>query len=523
MRIGVCSWADEGMVKHWYPRGVSSAADRLRYYADHFDVVEVDSPFYALPSPETAQKWAERTPPDFTFHVKASGEMTGHREAEREQAFREFRDALAPLERSGKMRGVLLQYHPRVKKSRQALDELVAARDLLDPLVPLVEFRHRSWLEPDEQADTLAFLEQHGLAYVSVDAPRTRASNVVPSIAAATHPVAYVRFHGRNWKTWNIRNARTSGERFDWRYSEEELAEWVEPLAAARRAGRGGIRALQQQPLRLRAVGRPAAAAPARLGRSACLGRNRARRPRPATVRRRMRILSIVHGSNVPPGVFGDEAERGGHEVDTWSLAWGTPPPAPIDDYGAVMIFGGSMHADQDDRHPWLREENFFLQRLLDLHIPVLGVCLGAQLIAKAAHAEVKRDARAGGRMGGRRADRRGRRRSAVLGAARPLPGLPVALLRVRGAERRPGARAERQCCTQAFRLGDWPGAVQFHPGDHPVDPRRLAGRGERDEVPGPPEEILAEFDRQADEWEAFGRALCGNFVEAAERVAVTA
>jgi uncharacterized protein YecE (DUF72 family) len=232
VRIGVCSWADEGMVKHWYPRGVSSAADRLRYYADHFDVVEVDSPFYALPSPETAEKWAERTPPDFTFHVKASGEMTGHRQAELEQAFREFREALAPLERSGKMRGVLLQYHPRVKKSREALDELVAARDLLDPLVPLVEFRHRSWLEPEEQADTLAFLERNGLAFVSVDAPRTRASNVIPSISAATHAVAYVRFHGRNWKTWNIRGAKTSGERFDWRYSEEELAEWVEPLSA---------------------------------------------------------------------------------------------------------------------------------------------------------------------------------------------------------------------------------------------------------------------------------------------------
>ena len=102
-----------------------------------------------------------------------------------------------------------------------------------------------------------------------------------------------------------------------------------------------------------------------------------------------MKILAIVHGSNVPPGVFGEEVERRGHEIDTWSLAWGTPPPATVDDYGAVMIFGGAMHADQDDRHPWLREENFFLQRLLHLHIPVLGICLGAQLIAKAAHAEV--------------------------------------------------------------------------------------------------------------------------------------
>ena len=231
VRIGICSWADEGMVKHFYPRGVSSPAERLGYYASQFDVVEVDSPFYALPSPETARKWAERTPPGFTFHVKASSEMTGHREAEPEVAFREFREALAPLETSGKMRGVLLQYHPRVVKSRAALDELRAARDLLDPLVPLVEFRHRSWLEEDERADTLSFLERHGLAYVSVDAPRTRASNVVPPIAALTHPVAYVRFHGRNWKTWNIRNARTSAERFDWLYSEDELGEWVDPLA----------------------------------------------------------------------------------------------------------------------------------------------------------------------------------------------------------------------------------------------------------------------------------------------------
>jgi uncharacterized protein YecE (DUF72 family) len=230
VQIGICSWADEGMVKHWYPSGVRSASDRLAYYAERFDVVEVDSPFYRLPSPETSQKWAERTPPGFVFHVKASGEMTGHREAEREPAFREFREALAPLERSGKMRGVLLQYHPRVKKSPEALDELRAARDLLDPLVPLVEFRHRSWMEEDERADTLAFLERHGLAYVSVDAPRTRASNVLPSLAAVTHEVAYVRFHGRNWKTWNIRGAKSSAERFDWNYSEDELAEWVEPL-----------------------------------------------------------------------------------------------------------------------------------------------------------------------------------------------------------------------------------------------------------------------------------------------------
>ena len=215
VRIGTCSWADEGLIKTWYPRGVSSAAARLGYYAERFDTVEVDSPFYALPAPETAARWAERTPDGFTFHVKASGEMTGHRPADREQAFRDFRVALAPLEASGKLRGVLVQYHPRFVKSGEALLELETLRARLDPLVPLVEFRHRSWLEEGERADTLSFLERQGLAFVSVDAPATRASNVLPRLAAATHPVAYVtstvemRRHGTSAP--NIRGSASTG------------------------------------------------------------------------------------------------------------------------------------------------------------------------------------------------------------------------------------------------------------------------------------------------------------------------
>lgn len=231
VRLGTCSWADEGLVKHWYPRGVSSPAARLAYYAERYDTVEVDSPFYRLPSPETTAKWAERTPDEFVWHAKASAAMTGHEEADRDTAFREFREAFAPLEASGKLRGVLLQYHPRVKKTAEAKEELAAVAPLLDPLVPLVEFRHRSWLEEDEQADTFSFLERHGLCYVSVDSPRTRASNVMPRVAAATGPIAYVRFHGRNWKTWNIRGAKSSAERFDHMYTAGELAEWIEPLA----------------------------------------------------------------------------------------------------------------------------------------------------------------------------------------------------------------------------------------------------------------------------------------------------
>ena len=230
VHIGVCSWADKGLLKRWYPRAVRTPEARLRYYAERFDTVEVDSPFYRLPQPEHTARWAERTPEGFVFHAKASKEMTGHEETDsRDRAFVEFRASLAPLEASGKLRGILLQFHPRVKKTPEALDSLRDVADLLDPLVPLIEFRHQSWMTEEERAHTLSFLEQHRLAYVSVDSPRTRASNVMPRIAAATHDVAYIRFHGRNWKTWN-KKTKTSGERFDWLYDRDDLEEWVEPI-----------------------------------------------------------------------------------------------------------------------------------------------------------------------------------------------------------------------------------------------------------------------------------------------------
>lgn len=226
IRLGTCSWADQGLLGHWYPPSVRDAAGRLAYYAERFDVVEVDSPFYRLPTAETTARWAERTPPGFTFHVKASGEMTGHRAAERETAFRAFREVFAPLEASGKLRAVLLQYPPWLAKSRAAAREILLARDLLDPLPALVEFRNASWTAPAELETTLEFCRRNELAFVSVDAP----ANALPRIAAATGPIGYVRFHGRNRDTW-FKKVDTSAERFDWLYDPDELAEWVPDLA----------------------------------------------------------------------------------------------------------------------------------------------------------------------------------------------------------------------------------------------------------------------------------------------------
>jgi uncharacterized protein YecE (DUF72 family) len=255
MRIGTCSWADEALSKHWYPKGVP-AGERLAYYAEHFDTVEVDSTYYRLPAEPMVQRWAERTPDDFVMHVKAFGLMTRHpvkvealppdlrdeapvddrgrverpSRAFRGEVFRRFLEALDPLRTVGKLGGILFQFPSYVVYKDRSLDYLQWAREQLVDDEMLVEFRHVSWLDEEHRDETLRFLENIGAAHVIVDAPRIEgAKNVVPTVSALTSPTAYVRFHGRNADTWNKRGG-SAAERFDYLYSEEELAEWVEPL-----------------------------------------------------------------------------------------------------------------------------------------------------------------------------------------------------------------------------------------------------------------------------------------------------
>ncbi len=247
IRIGTCSWADEALSKHWYPKGVS-AGERLAYYAEHFDTVEVDSTYYRLPAAEMVQRWAKRTPEGFVMHVKAFGLMTRHpvkleslppdlrddapvddrgrverpsREF-RGEVFRRFLEALEPLRSAGKLAYV-------VYKDR-SLEYLQWAREQLGDDEMLVEFRHVSWLDDEHREETLRLLEGLGATHVIVDAPRIEgAKNVVPTVPALTSPTAYIRFHGRNAATWNKRGG-SAAERFDYLYSDDELREWIGPL-----------------------------------------------------------------------------------------------------------------------------------------------------------------------------------------------------------------------------------------------------------------------------------------------------
>ena len=257
VHVGTCSWADRTMIEAWYPREIATPAARLRYYAERFDTVEADAPFYAIPDRRVVENWAKRTRPGFVFHVKAFGMMTQHAVDERalhpelreyphsvergrvkrpspemvDLAFDLFLEAIEPLEEAGKLGGILMQFPPFFTALDEAMLEdnlayLEYARDKLGKRRMLVEFRHPSWVENGRARQTLGFLADRDITYVGVDAPQFPTRTTMPPLVAATSRVGYVRLHGRNRDTYFARNVAAS-DRFDYLYSRDELEEWA--------------------------------------------------------------------------------------------------------------------------------------------------------------------------------------------------------------------------------------------------------------------------------------------------------
>ena len=256
--IGTSSWTDETLVKqgNFYPPEAKSAESRLRFYAEQFPLVEVDSTYYFPPSERNSELWIERTPADFTFNIKAYSLLTDHptrpdslykdlREAippdelakrnlyrERlpsevvEEVWQRFHDALMPLHSAGKLGAVLFQFPQWFVISRKSKAYIEECAERLRDFRIAIEFRHESWMREDNREETLAFLSERSLPYVCVDMPQGFDSSLPPVAAATADDLAMVRFHGRNRDVWEQKNISAS-ERFRYFYAQEELGEWV--------------------------------------------------------------------------------------------------------------------------------------------------------------------------------------------------------------------------------------------------------------------------------------------------------
>jgi uncharacterized protein YecE (DUF72 family) len=259
IHVGSCSWTEKSLIKskEFYPKGVDTAEERLRYYASNFDVVEVDSSYYAIPPERTVVQWAERTPPDFIFHIKAYALLTGHstdlraippevrdmlpteslkkdrvtlKEKEPiEATFRLFRGAFRPLAEAGKAGIVVFQYPPYFVCKPQNFDYILLCKELMKDFHIGVEFRHGSWLTSGRAGSVFSFLRQHGITYIAADEPQYGNLSTVPFVPGVTTDIAYFRLHGRNRENWFKRGGETS-LRYDYLYSDEELKEFIAPV-----------------------------------------------------------------------------------------------------------------------------------------------------------------------------------------------------------------------------------------------------------------------------------------------------
>ncbi|MGB9378028.1 MAG: DUF72 domain-containing protein [Mycobacteriales bacterium] len=254
IRVGTASWTDKTLLASgWYPDDAKTAAQRLGYYAEQFPLVEVDSTYYTPPNERNSDLWVARTPPDFTFNVKAFSLLTQHptrptalykdlrpegeskknlylKDLEQsvvDQVWERFLSALEPLHAAGKLGALLFQFPQWFPIGKTNKHYILECKRRVEPYRICVEFRNKTWLSEDNRAETLDFLTSYAVPYVCVDMPQGHASSV-PPVVEATADLAVMRFHGHSDK-WTSRDIY---DRFGYLYSEKEIEQWVPRLEA---------------------------------------------------------------------------------------------------------------------------------------------------------------------------------------------------------------------------------------------------------------------------------------------------
>jgi uncharacterized protein YecE (DUF72 family) len=247
IRIGTSSWADPEFVRDWYPPKLPAAA-RLSWYAEHFDYVEVNSTFYAVPVKKVVNRWDSETPSNFLFDIKLHGLLSRHavkttslppdirRDAEtnprgnlilRPKLERIVAERILaevePLREAGKLGAFLLQLSPSFSPYKHKLEELEQLASLFRDERLAIELRNRNWLTEPHREQTLAFFETKGLPFVLVDAPESEHFTVMQRENLVTSPrLVYLRLHGRNERGYIA--GKSVAERFNYDYSDDEIA-----------------------------------------------------------------------------------------------------------------------------------------------------------------------------------------------------------------------------------------------------------------------------------------------------------
>ncbi|MEN3368205.1 MAG: hypothetical protein V7609_348 [Verrucomicrobiota bacterium] len=254
--VGTASWSDPGFVEHWYPKKMP-AGDRLAWYAQHFEMVEVNSTFYSAPEERMVERWCRSTPDGFLFDVKLHQLLSRHSTnvkllppalqrlatadakgkvkltpALEKAMIAQFRASLAIMQDAGKLGALLLQLSPAFSPKKHELRELEELFGALAGFRIAIELRNRNWVEGDRLPETLDFLRAHAATLVSVDAPAEKHFTIMPpDLDAITEPaLAYLRLHGRDARAYTT--GKTVAARFNYNYSDDEIVE------VAKRAGK---------------------------------------------------------------------------------------------------------------------------------------------------------------------------------------------------------------------------------------------------------------------------------------------
>jgi uncharacterized protein YecE (DUF72 family) len=247
--VGTASWSDPGFVERWYPKKMP-AGERLQWYAQHFKMVEVNSTFYSVPEPRMVERWCAATPGDFTFDVKLHQLFSFHSTPAKllppdlqklaetnpkgnvkwtpelqEALLGTFLRSMSIFRDARKLGVLLLQLSPAFSPRKHQLTELQSLIDMLGGYDLAIEFRNRNWAVGDQLESTIDFVRKRRAIFVNVDAPASDHFMVMPSgVDEVTNSkVAYLRLHGRNEKAYIT--GRTVAARFDYDYSESEIAE----------------------------------------------------------------------------------------------------------------------------------------------------------------------------------------------------------------------------------------------------------------------------------------------------------